>query len=497
MKHAAVILLAILIPSSLFAKTRYAEESLFDAWKRFLSAWEHSGDVPGNFLEDELIDLEKEIAAYCASDIYLEEHGDSGDDVSERMKCAESLVKDALLFICDGDENAWRACCASLILCMTDFMKSVFENSRSYFMPFIFLLSAISVLGILVVIIGLEYALRVGEFKRLAEQNERRRLVIRTTTQVEENERGRISRDLHDTVMQDIRTVLLYARKLNGSEHLSTGEQETAGQIIMLSERTMTAARQIVRNLAPPEIGRVDFTSLLSEHCANVEKSGAMKCTFYAESSELYQRLSAGQKLHIFRIVQESITNAVKHSGAEEISVIAREEDGGKLIFIVSDDGRGFDGTESERGAEMLRNDETGTRLGICGMRIRAAMLNAELVIKSNSDIGTQVKLILSMNLNGRQGGGRRIVRISIYEKKFSVCKKTRFRISYQHASHELFFCAGMNLRAPVYTKNPSGTQIPLSSKFIGTRGSRAQMNIGIPLLFRKKYICRTGISSR
>lgn len=404
MKHVAAILLAVLIPSSLYAKTRYAEESLFEAWERFLSEWERGGNAPENFLEDELLSLEKEIAAYCASDIYMEEHSNSGDDVSEHVKRAESLVKDALFVIHNGDENAWRTCCASLVLCMTGLMKSVFENSRSYFMPFVFLLSAISVLGIIVVLIGLEYARRVGEFKRISEQNERRRLVIRTTTQVEESERGRISRDLHDTVMQDIRTILLYARNFDGSKHLGDEDRETAGQIIMLSERAMTAACQIVRNLAPPEIELVNFTALLSEHCASVEKASAMRCTFYAEPSELYQRLSAGQRLHIFRIVQESITNAVKHSGAEEISVIAREEDGGKLVFIVSDDGHGFDGTEAAHGTITPCDDETGTRLGIYGMRSRAAMLDAELVIKSDPDIGTQVKLILHVDLDDRGG---------------------------------------------------------------------------------------------
>lgn len=408
MKRIAVLLLAILIPSSLAAKGRYAEEPLFASWERFISAWERDGSTPEDFLENELLDLEREIAAYRSSDIFMEDHGKNGDGVDESMKCAEVLVKDALIAVRNGDEEKWRTCCASLVSCMTSFMKSVFENSRSYFMPFVFLLSAISALGILVVIIGLEYARRTAEFKRLSEQNERRQLVIRTTTQVEENERGRISRDLHDTVMQDIRTALLYARKLDGSNHLGGEERDTAGQIIMLSERAMTEARRIVRNLASPEIGIANFTSLLSEHCANVNKSGAMRCTFYAEPSALYQRLSENQRLHIFRIVQESITNAVKHSGAEEISVIAREEDGGKLVFIVSDDGHGFGGAESERGAETPRDDETGTRLGICGMKSRAAMLDAELAIKSDPDIGTQVKLVLPGNLNEQWGGVKR-----------------------------------------------------------------------------------------
>ena len=388
MNHKRPILIAVFLClcAALGAKARYAEEPLFSAWERFLAAWEKGGGLSasGDLMEDELLDLEDEITAYRSSDIYAEEHGDGGD---ERMDMAERLVADALRAAHQGDEEAWRTSCAALIPCMTAFMKSTFEKSRSYFVPFVLLLAAISALGILVVIIGLEYSRRSAEMRRLSEENERRLLVVRTTTKVEESERGRISRDLHDTVMQDIRTVLLHARRLGGAE------KETADQIIMLSDRAMTSVRQIVRNLAPPEIESANFMALLAEHCAGVEKSGTMRCTFYAGPGELYQRLSAEQKLNIFRIVQESITNAVKHSGAEEISVIAREEDGERLVFLVSDDGHGFDGSQAERNPGLPATDETGTRLGICGMKSRAAMLGADLVIKSHADSGTQVKL--------------------------------------------------------------------------------------------------------
>lgn len=271
---------------------------------------------------------------------------------------------------------------------------------------FIELLSIISFLCLTFVLFLLSYIKNKDKNRSLEEQNKKERLVTETITQVQENERSRISRDLHDTVTQDIRTALLYTHKLNESKDLSEEQKNLLQKIQKIEEENLKNIRNIIRNLTPSEIESASITQLLSELCENTNESGGIECKFYAETSELLAKITTEQKLHIFRIVQESINNAIKHSKASEISVIMREENSANsdyqrgLLFLVSDDGIGMSETTK---ANVKENEDKvsediiseNTHLGIKGMKSRAALLNASLEIKSDTETGTRIKLFL------------------------------------------------------------------------------------------------------
>ena len=240
--------------------------------------------------------------------------------------------------------------------------------------------------------------------RSLEEQNKKERLVTETITNVQENERSRISRDLHDTVTQDIRTALIYTHKLMDSSNLSEEQKTLLDKIQKLEEQNLRNIRNIIRNLTPSQIESASITQLLSELCENINQSGELQCKFYAQDTPLFNKITTEQKLHIFRIIQESITNAVKHSGASEISVIAREEKdlnqkATGLLFMISDDGVGI--SEADTGSKDSASSgdliSQSTHLGIKGMKSRATLLGAKLEIKSGRETGTQVKLFLKV----------------------------------------------------------------------------------------------------
>lgn len=145
--------------------------------------------------------------------------------------------------------------------------------------------------------------------------------------------------------------------------------------------------------------------------CENVNENDSIECKFYANESDLLSKITSEQKLHIFRIVQESITNALKHSKASEISVIVRqkEDENDKntqgLLFMISDDGIGFTesqtsptnpaNSDAENTADTITNQST--HLGIKGMKSRASLLGAKLEIKSDRETGTQVRLFVKV----------------------------------------------------------------------------------------------------
>ena len=262
---------------------------------------------------------------------------------------------------------------------------------------FIELLSIISILCLAFILFLLSYIKSREKNRNLEEQNRKERLVTETITQVQENERSRISRDLHDTVTQDIRTALLYAHKLGESKNLSEDEKSLLQKIQKIEEENLKNIRNIIRNLTPSEIESASITQLLSELCENTSERSGIACKFYAEETELLSKITTEQKLHIFRIVQESINNAIKHAKASEVSVIVRKENDSAdaksqgLLFMISDDGSGFSPIQEESQDIISQS----TRLGIKGMKSRAALLGAKLEIKSDEETETQVKLFL------------------------------------------------------------------------------------------------------
>lgn len=264
---------------------------------------------------------------------------------------------------------------------------------------FVELLSIISFLCVAFVLFLLSYIRNKEKNRSLEEQNKKERLVTETITQVQENERSRISRDLHDTVTQDIRTALIYMHQLMDSSELSDEQKALLDKIQNIEEQNLKNIRNIIRNLTPSQIESASITQLLTELCENINQADGLECKLYAQDTPLFNKITTEQKLHIFRIIQESITNAVKHSGASEISVIAREEKDIKentagLLFMISDDGVGISETETAPAEDVISQS---THLGIKGMKSRAALLGARLDIKSDNETGTQVKLFLKV----------------------------------------------------------------------------------------------------
>lgn len=216
--------------------------------------------------------------------------------------------------------------------------------------------------------------------------------------QVQEEERERLSRELHDTVTQDIRTSLLYVRNLKEKqESAQSEEKELIEKIENLETQNLINIRNIIQNLTPPEIEDSSLHNLLAEYCNNISQTANIKCTFYAEKEIHFDKFNSFQKLNIFRIIQESVTNAVKHADATEINIIVRKENenSSKLIFFISDDGHGF--TENSLPQKADDIVDQSTHLGLQSMKTRALLLNAKLDIFSDEECGTEIKIIVPM----------------------------------------------------------------------------------------------------
>lgn len=221
--------------------------------------------------------------------------------------------------------------------------------------------------------------------------------ITKTIVQVQEKERERISRDLHDTVLQDIRAEQLFLDKLKkiiSSKEKDEELENVLEKIDFLGKSSLKNTSMIVKNLVPPEVEMEDFMLSLNDLVHNFQNTREIQCSFYTNSNVLLKKLDIEQKTHIYRIVQEAMTNAAKHANPTEIKVVVREDLENNLInFFITDDGCGFNNkTVKEIGIEK------STKLGLKGMESRAILLNGNLQIQSDEETGTHIKLVVPVN---------------------------------------------------------------------------------------------------
>ena len=215
--------------------------------------------------------------------------------------------------------------------------------------------------------------------------------------EIQEAERSRISRDLHDVVLQDLTYALHKVQLSRTKQDGSAGLDEAVAAL----GRSVRGLRSAVYDLS---VEAEDHGRFLRSVEALVELNRGMypECEFGLEVREDFpDELPEEQSKDLLRIVQEALANTRRHSGASHARVAAGTSPG-KLWVEVSDDGRGFDPASMSAG--------TGTR----GMRERARVLGGELEIFSRPDGGTRVRFEMPATGDGSSPGEARAGRARI-----------------------------------------------------------------------------------
>jgi signal transduction histidine kinase len=193
-------------------------------------------------------------------------------------------------------------------------------------------------------------------------------------------ERNRLARELHDSVTQQLFSMTLTAQAARA--HLEKNPQRAAVQLERLQE-TATAAlaemRALIFQLRPPALRDQGLIAALQQHAALLSRREGLRIELSVSGDE---RLARGVEQPLFRIVQESLNNVIKHAKATSVSVNI-EFTNERLRVRVADDGQGFDPS----GPPSLG----GRHLGVIGMRERAAEIGGSMEIHSVPGGGTEV----------------------------------------------------------------------------------------------------------
>jgi two-component system, NarL family, sensor histidine kinase UhpB len=184
-----------------------------------------------------------------------------------------------------------------------------------------------------------------------------------------------VARDLHDEVNQSLTGLLL---RLEAVREAAPPELEPElAETRALANRAMEELLSLARQLRPTALDDLGLAAAITGQVDQLERSGlAAELATEGDFSDLDDDV----QLVVYRVAQEALTNAARHSEAKRIAVSLRRNGDG-VELQVADDGHGFAFEQSERG------------LGIAGMRERALLIGAELTIESRPDHGTTVRL--------------------------------------------------------------------------------------------------------
>lgn len=197
-----------------------------------------------------------------------------------------------------------------------------------------------------------------------------------------EEERQRIARELHDDTAQRLAALLL---RLELAER--TGERSERKRILdEVHDEILECAegvRRIARGLRPPALEDAGVSVAIRSHVRTVSAGTDIRTEMEVEPVD--EHLDLDGKLVLYRIVQEALSNAVRHSGASRIGLLVTAEEGW-VVGEVADDGKGFS-------VEKALNAAGG--LGLLGMRERAALVGGRVTIESERGEGTTVRVRL------------------------------------------------------------------------------------------------------
>ncbi len=196
--------------------------------------------------------------------------------------------------------------------------------------------------------------------------------------QAQEQERARVARDLHDEVNQSLTGLLL--RLEAAREEAPPDLEAELAATKALANQAMRELLSLARQLRPTAL---DDLGLAAAIAGQVEQLGQAEAEAEFAAEGDFSDLDDDAQLVVYRVAQEALSNAARHSGARRVEVRLSRDPAGGVALEVADDGRGFAFEASESG------------LGIAGMRERALLVGGELTIESRPERGTTVRLSL------------------------------------------------------------------------------------------------------
>jgi signal transduction histidine kinase len=203
----------------------------------------------------------------------------------------------------------------------------------------------------------------------------------------QEQERGRIARDLQDEMGQSLMALKM---QLNAFKRRSKRGQEAWGEFDQAVDSINIIAeqiRKICQSLRPDALENLGLNKALQQLLMEVKQLHGLEIS--EELADISGLLSSEAQITVYRLFQECLTNAIRHGKATSVTVRARKENGA-VHFSCEDNGSGFDLTDVR--------SQGNSGLGLTAMEERVRLLHGSLRITSAKGKGTRIEVLLPPN---------------------------------------------------------------------------------------------------
>ncbi len=217
----------------------------------------------------------------------------------------------------------------------------------------------------------------------------------RKVLMAQEEERARVSRDLHDElgqILTALRLEIAWLRKKANAADAGPEVSQACDSAVEMVQKAAEELRHICKGLRPPLLDDLGLEPALRLLVEDVGEWSGLAIGYKAHMDEGEQAVPPEVGLCTYRILQESLNNITRHSGARHVNIIVSESED-EVVLTVYDDGCGFD--------PSARDARKGS--GIAGMRERAYLVNGSLHIRTEPHQGTRVTLRIPLNASRRE----------------------------------------------------------------------------------------------
>jgi PAS domain S-box-containing protein len=229
--------------------------------------------------------------------------------------------------------------------------------------------------------------------RRQAEAERARTELLSRLVFAQEDERRRIAREMHDQFGEQLTAL---SRGIDAIKHASGDSPELAPHVAALEKISRQLDRdvdQLVWQLRPTALDDLGLRAALANYVQDWSRRVNIPAELHV-SGLVDDRLAPDIETTLYRVAQEALTNAAKHSQATRVDVIL-ERQGDAVLLIVEDDGIGFEAGE--------KKEPSGDGFGLLGMQERASLVGATVEIESTPGKGTTIFLRMSLPANSRK----------------------------------------------------------------------------------------------
>lgn len=211
----------------------------------------------------------------------------------------------------------------------------------------------------------------------------------------EEQERRKISIDVHDRISQSLVMTKMKIEKLH-EQLVQPERKELSQEILEEINKTIQDTRDLTFDLNSPVLEEFGFEAAISDWMIeNVQRKNGIKCIL--ESDNSITRFDKDIEIMLFRSVRELFLNVIKHAQAKMVKFSVRNI-GESIEIIVQDDGKGFN-------YNAVHNRGNSRALGLFSIKERLEYLQGRLEIGSENNVGSKIKIVLPVKLKGAEHG--------------------------------------------------------------------------------------------